>query len=705
MSGLAERIRARDPEGDGARRAARAAIFIPLAAAVGFAVGDGTQTPVFAILGAITLLIAADFPGTTATRALGYAGLAVNGTVLITVATLVAPHPWVAVPLCFAVGAAVSFLGLLNEVVAAGQRATLITFVLPVCLQPVGPLGDRLFGWVIALVICVPAALLVFPPRYTSQLRRQAAAVCAALAGRIDGATTDTELSTAMDTLRSGFLGNAVRPATMTAGSRALIRVIPNLGWLCRRVGPDPAALLGPLAASAARVLRAAADVLDAPGPASRSELDDALAAHRTAVIGHYSEGITEVIDAPDDAAAVRLGDALLQGRIISATIGLVGRIIAAGAATDARPWWVRLFGNHLPDTGIADRVYTNRAAVTALGGYVSTRSLTVLNSVRTGMSLALALVVSLVLPVQNAPWVALGALSVLRSSALMTRTSAVRAVTGTVIGFVVGAAVIWLLGVDPPVLWALLPLTAFGSTYISVVGSFTASQAMFTMLVVIVFNLILPTGWQIGLVRVEDVVVGALVGMLVSVLLWPGGAASALRRAINGAMAINARYLSATVERVIRGASGRTDDAVAELHRDTVVAARTYNDAFRNYVAESGGVVDPAVLQASGLMIRVRTTADLIADLVPPPASGYPLTRAVLQSHTTALCGRLDGSDPGGPAGSMAADFVPALRAEAGGDFPAAEALPLVTVAANVAELEQAYPVEAEADSSAQHA
>ncbi|NBQ41525.1 MAG: FUSC family protein, partial [Mycobacteriaceae bacterium] len=118
-----EAIRARDPEGDGLRRALRAAIFIPLAAAISFAVGDGTQTPVFALVGSIALLIAADFPGNITTRALGYAGLAINGMVLITVATLVAPHPWVAVPLCFAVGAAVSFLGLVSEVVAAGRRA------------------------------------------------------------------------------------------------------------------------------------------------------------------------------------------------------------------------------------------------------------------------------------------------------------------------------------------------------------------------------------------------------------------------------------------------------------------------------------------------------------------------------------------------------------------------------------------------------
>ena len=56
---MADRIRQRDPEGDGARRALRAAIFIPIGAAIGFAVAGDTQTPLFALVGSIALLIAA----------------------------------------------------------------------------------------------------------------------------------------------------------------------------------------------------------------------------------------------------------------------------------------------------------------------------------------------------------------------------------------------------------------------------------------------------------------------------------------------------------------------------------------------------------------------------------------------------------------------------------------------------------------------
>jgi hypothetical protein len=62
-----EGIEARDPELDAVRRAARAGLVIPISGTVGFAVGSG-QTPLFAIFGAIALLIVVDFPCNRAGR-------------------------------------------------------------------------------------------------------------------------------------------------------------------------------------------------------------------------------------------------------------------------------------------------------------------------------------------------------------------------------------------------------------------------------------------------------------------------------------------------------------------------------------------------------------------------------------------------------------------------------------------------------------
>ena len=180
---LAARLHARDPGYDGLRRALRAAIAIPAAAMISYLLADNAQTPLFTLVGSMALLVAADFPGALPTRALAYGSLAVNGTILIALGTWAAAYPWIAVPLCFAVGALVSFLGLLSEVIAGGQRAMLMTFLLPVC-TPLGPVNERLLGWLLALLVCVPTALFLFPPRYSTELRHLAARVCTTAAVR-----------------------------------------------------------------------------------------------------------------------------------------------------------------------------------------------------------------------------------------------------------------------------------------------------------------------------------------------------------------------------------------------------------------------------------------------------------------------------------------------------------------------------------------
>lgn len=695
MPTLRERLRERDPGLDGARRALRAGIVVPIAAAVVYLVAGDTQAPAFAVFGSIALLIASDFPGPPATRALAYCGLGVNGAVLITVGTLAAPHPWLAVPLCFAVGVVITVLGLLSEVFAAGQRAALMAFLLPVCATPVGPVADRLLGWGIALLVCVPAALFLFPPRYSSELRTLAARVCAALADRIDGAAGagSDGVTVAMDALQQKFMGTAFQPLALSAGSRALIRVVSNLQWLSMRIDADTGRLLGHIAPLSAGVLRDSAAALNAPDADHAANLNRIVATHRLIAFTHYDNDIRDILGAPNDAAAVELGRDLLDRRTMSATIGLTGRIIAAATAADTRPLWARLLGRQLPETGFADQIHGKRAAVASLSGYVSTRSATVLSSLRTGAALALALVTTYVFPVQNGVWVLLGALSVLRSSAVTTRISAVRAITGAAIGFAAGAAVIAVVGLDPVVLWTLLPIAAFGSSYVLVVGSFTASQAMFTMMVVIVFNMLHPIGWKAGLIRVEDIVLGAAVGIVVSMLLWPRGAAAAVQRSVDTALDSASGYLRTAVLRVTRGPDAEHDAELRDLRRDSQVAARTYGDAIRIYLGECNGAIDPGLLDTTNRIPRLRTAADLVADIAPPPPGPYPRARKVLEEHTFALCARLDGSEPQRCTPELTEQFVTALRSEAHGPNPGVAALPLVTAAANIGELELIYP------------
>jgi hypothetical protein len=552
--------------------------------------------------------------------------------------------------------------------------------------------------------VCVPAALFLLPPRHHGELRRHAANAVTALADRLEGKATRHEVVQAMLALRENFLGADFRPVGLSAGSRALVRVVEDLEWLADRVSDEAGPALRDMQAPGIRVLRCSAAVLRETRAADRSDeradLDAALIHLRSVARGRYRQDVERILAAPDDAAAVTIGRALLNRRTIAATIGATGRVIAAAAAADARPVWARALGLRLPPTTATDRLMPARTAVTSTtSSFLGSRSVTVRNALRTGLGLALAVAVTHVFPVEHGFWVVLGALSVLRSSALTTGTKTLRAVVGTTIGFVLGAALIGIVGIDPVVLWILLPVVVFGSAFVPEIASFTAGQAAFTMMVLIFFNLIVPTGWSVGLIRVEDVVVGALVGMMVSLLMWPRGATASAEAAVESARSVFAKYLEAAVLRITRGASEQMADQLAILSHDAIAASRVADDAVRQYLSEGGGTTDfrGPIVRAFNRAIRVRASADLIMDIpTPPPLGTYPRVREVVESHANAIRDRLSGTlGTGGDWAPIGEEFVLALRSESKSDddMAIAAAMPLVTVAAAIGELELVYP------------
>jgi hypothetical protein len=76
-----------------------------------------------------------------------------------------------------------------------------------------------------------------------------------------------------------------------------------------------------------------------------------------------------------------------------------------------------------------------------------------------------------------------------------------------------------------------------------------------------------------------------------------------------------------------------------------------------------------------------------------------YPRARAVIEEHAAALGAQLGGAQLGGGQPHAALppisdDFVPALRSDAGaGELALSAALPLMTTAAIIGELESTYP------------
>src|SRR5439155_20720703 len=97
---------------------------------------------------------------------------------------------------------------------------------------------------------------------------------------------------------------------------------------------------------------------------------------------------------------------------------------------------------------------------------HASPQSASFRNSFRGAAGLAVAVLIGQLASLQHSFWVVLATLSVLRSNALGTGSTALQALAGTAAGIVVGGGLIIAIGSDEPVLWGLLPPAILPAAY-----------------------------------------------------------------------------------------------------------------------------------------------------------------------------------------------------------------------------------------------
>src|SRR5258708_38841960 len=144
----------------GLRRAARAALVMPLACAFAQVVIRTAQVATFVAFGCIALLVMVDIGGPRRLRALAYAATTGIGAVLIALGTLASLSPWLAALLMLLVGFVVCFAGVFGGYVVAAQTALLLAFVLAVSIPaPPAAIAPRPPRWLIAGVVSMLAGV------------------------------------------------------------------------------------------------------------------------------------------------------------------------------------------------------------------------------------------------------------------------------------------------------------------------------------------------------------------------------------------------------------------------------------------------------------------------------------------------------------------------------------------------------------------
>jgi Fusaric acid resistance protein-like len=649
--------RSKDPNLLALKRSTRAAVVMPAVFALAHFGFSNSQVGLFAAFGSFALLLLVEFTGRPRTRLAGYLALFATGCAFIALGTLASTHEVAAVASMAVVGFAVLYAGIVTPLAATAATAALLVFVLPVAVaQPTSAIGPRLLGWLLAGVFCIPACFVLWPPPWHDDLRRKVSAALSAMARVADvrsaGGPVDpgdrSAVTSALAALRSQFRGTPYPPTGAVGSAVALTKLVGRVEWIASNATLVEEDLrshdrhLDRVLADVGSTLRRSADlVCDASGhpvedPVVAHRLQEAVERLRTSIAVQRAADLSVLLNPdfdpaePDESGAngeqgastVPYASTLDPGLHVR-TLGIVTELVAE--ATLAAAGTETALDQTLDSVDSAPRTFWNR-----FSSGLSLHSVWCRNAIRGAAGLALAVAVVEVTNVSHGFWVVLGTLSVLRTSALGTGATALRAVGGTAVGFVVGSAIMVGLSDHTVLLWVLLPPAVLLAGAAPAVISFTAGQAGFTLVVVILFNIIDPTGWEVGLTRIEDVAIGCGVSVAVGLLFWPRGATAALGRALSAAFVANSGYLADAVDRLTM--SARQMDT-RPSQRVSHSAYLRLDDALRQYFAERGAKVVP--LETAGRLFtganRIRLAAFTLTSLErEPPARGQPELESV---------------------------------------------------------------------------
>jgi uncharacterized membrane protein YccC len=632
-----------------ALRAVRATIVVSGLFAFTDKVVGNLQMATFAAFGGFATLVLASFSGTRRDKLVAHAALAVTGSVLLTIGTAITSSTLLAAIVTLPVTFAVFFAGVAGPNAASGVTGALLAYVLPAASPgTISMIPDRLAGWWLASIAGTAAVMLLSPPSSGDRLRRATSKLAESVAEEIEaalrgGAGEDQLLAglAVKHELMTQFTATPYRPTGLSAPDQALANDVELLEWCTGLVAdmvrerPDlrdaPPAERELLAAGAA-VLRDVAVLLG--GGDARPDLEglERSRAQSLALLGQL----------PPERSGFRESAQLSfhAGTVAVAVLSIATNALVASRVAD--PDWVeaerrRWYGG----SGAASRATRRLSSLaTAALQHASVRSVWFINSVRGAVALAVAVAVADLSSVQHGFWVVLGTLSVLRSNAASTGSTAVRALIGTAIGFVIGGVLLLAIGSDSTVLWVALPIAVFVAAYTPGTAPFAIGQAAFTVTVAVLFNLLAPVGWKVGVLRIEDVALGCAVSLAVGALFWPRGLTAVVGDDLADAFRSGAAYLKQAVEWASGLRAVEPDGAAA-----TITAASRLDDALRGFLAEQGSKhMQPRELwRLVGGSLRLRLTARSIAELPRDPA-GIGAARDALRGRTKTLAAWYEG-------------------------------------------------------------
>jgi len=532
-----------DADGEVVRRALRVAVlgtaaFVVIGRVLGYEAQAATAT--FAV---VALDGFAEFSGSPTRRFTRHLGAGLVAATAFPIAELVRPYPWLLLVVTALVTFATYFAGVLGGPFFAARFPIMIAFLFA-ATAPAGRsmLVEDLTGWTLGTVAAALGSVVLWPSHRRYPVRSLAAELSGLVAAAMVSLTPveSSELLDRVSRLRCVTVTRRLRTGTFATTERILAEVVHQSerlvaclvvlfddgdGRIRTPTHPDDRAVLSQLGST----LQAVAATIGEPQRTAVSTPPIPLESLRQAIDTHVAATAERFERAGTDQAELESVAVATDTR----TVAVAGLMLAELVES----WRGGTLGDGGPAAALAGSGPTD-----SFRRHARLDSLWFRNSLRAAVACTVAVgVVELGVGSGRGFWLTLATISVLRADLATMSRSVVSAVFGTALGFGLASVVLAAVGDLEPTLWLVLPVLLFLQAANGGIHPIVSSAA-FTTFVVLIVTITDPTVGDAGQIRLVNTMIGALLALIVTFILWPrvgsvpeGSIAEILRRLANG--------------------------------------------------------------------------------------------------------------------------------------------------------------------------
>ncbi|MFF8096893.1 FUSC family protein [Streptomyces sp. NPDC016675] len=600
-------------------------------------VGDA-DVAAFAVFGVIASLILTEAPGTRLAQSRAHFLLGALGGSLVVLGCLAALSPIISVAVTFVLTFLVFCLGISDRHRATSSRAVLLGYVLAAASPASWDAAPaRLGGWCLGVGASIAVTFLFWAPALPDPFVGTVARAMRQIADDLScrGTGAGPRASDAADDQRTGlllseFTAGTYQTASSPAERQVLADVVGTLLWLGDLVAQtapfrESDQLERELAMASGTLLRGVAESLEREKPPPD-------VSPCTRLIALCQRRLDTLDGQP--VTSYRALDSSFYALAVAQTVLAIAEEARQTQAASLRPTarGPRERTARLPSGGRVRQLLRGMLGRVPAGGV---ESVWLADALRAAAAMSATLAVVHLVDVDLGFWALLGVLAALRSSVTFTGAAALRTVAGTGIGAALGTLLIICTHGHSGLLWALLPVIVLVTAYSPGVLPDVVSQAGFSLTVLTAYTLISPLGWQLALLRLQDVAIGVGISLLIGAAIWPRGAGAILRRNLADVLRLEGADLTAAAG----WALGLVPDRPMPQATFSSLELRRMRAALRSYLAEPRrrGLEQADLWRIVSTIVCLRMTAAALVRLSPVVPTGDGIHQC-LHRHATQL-------------------------------------------------------------------